>query len=153
MRRRLAFFLENERNRMLRVLEVRWILVLLCVALAGCSADNSCSVSGQVTFDGKPLPEGNIKFDPAGESQGAAGAAKIQEGRYEIPLDAGMLAGKFLVSVTANKKTGRTVKQFDSTTATMDEIIQYIPDRYNLQSELQADLTPGPNQKDFQLNK
>jgi hypothetical protein len=138
---------------MLRVAGVRSILVLLCLCLAGCSDGGACSVSGQVTFDGQPLPEGNIKFDPAGESQGAAGAAKIQDGRYEIPLDSGMLAGKFLVSVTANKKTGRTVKQFDSTTATMDEIIQYIPDRYNVQSELQVDLTPGPNQKDFQLDK
>ena len=138
---------------MLIVLEVRWILVLSCVGLAGCSAGNSCSVSGQVTFDGQPLPEGNIKFDPSGDSAGAAGSAKIQDGRYEIPLDAGMQAGKFLVSVTANKKTGRTVKQFDSTTATMDEIVQYIPDRYNVQSQLQVDLNSGENQQNFQLEK
>lgn len=130
---------------------VRAIVALLYVLLAGCSGGHPCSVSGQVTFDGEPIAEGNIKFDPAGESLGTAGSAKIKDGRYEIPLEAGMHAGNFLVSVAANKKTGRTVKQFDSTTATMEEIVQYIPDRYNLQSELQVDLASGVNQQDFQL--
>ncbi len=134
----------------------RFILAFLLLdflCLAGCSGGSPCSVSGQVTFGGKPIPEGNIKFDPAEESQGSAGSGKILDGRFEIPLDAGMHAGKYLVSITANKKSGRTVKQFDSTTAKMEEIVQYIPDRYNLQSQLQADLTPGENTQDFALDR
>jgi hypothetical protein len=117
----------------------------------GCSTGAPCSVSGQATFGGQPISEGSIKFDPATDSPGASGSAQIKDGRYEVPLDAGMHAGRFLVSITANKKTGRTVKQFDSTTAKMEEIIQYIPERYNLQSTLEVDLAPGANEKDFQL--
>ena len=128
-------------------------LAALCCLFtcAGCTGGTPCAVSGLVTFDGQPLAEGNIKFDPAEENEGTSGSAKVTDGKYAIPLEAGMLAGKFMVSITATKATGRQVRQFDSTTALMPEIIQYIPEQYNRLSELTADLQGGENTQSFAL--
>ena len=127
--------------------------LLACVLVAGCAGGSPCSVSGQVLFDGQPIEAGNIKFDPIDESVGNSGSSPIKDGAYTVPTASSMHAGTFRVSVTANKKTGRQVPQFDSTTLTMDEIVQYIPVRYNMQSELTAELKPGENQQDFKLTR
>lgn len=60
--------------------------VLVCVwllgSLLGCgNNDGRVKVTGEVTFDGKPLEEGNITF---GGEKGAAGAGKIANGQFSL---------------------------------------------------------------------
>ena len=104
--------------------------------IAGCSQGTSCWVKGQVTFDGKPVEEGEIVLRPLGETPGPAAPAKITGGNYEIPEAAGLMAGKYLILITAaNKGT------------------QYIPDIYNVASDMTVELQGGANNKDFSLER
>ena len=63
------------------------LLTTLCVCLVltlslGCgSNDGRVVVTGEVTFDGKPLEDGNITF---GGDKGAAGAGKIVNGKFSL---------------------------------------------------------------------
>ncbi len=51
-------------------------------SLVGCwSNDGRVTATGEVTFDGKPLEEGNITF---GGAQGAAGVGKIANGNFSL---------------------------------------------------------------------
>ena len=63
------------------------LMTNLCVCLmlalsVGCgNNDGRVVVTGEVTFDGKPLEDGNITF---GGAQGAAGAGKIVDGKFSL---------------------------------------------------------------------
>jgi hypothetical protein len=58
-------------------------LFVICL-LSGCSGREGYDVSGNVTFDGKPLPAGKIYFSPDGAkgNSGATGYATITDGKY-----------------------------------------------------------------------
>ena len=126
--------------------------LIVISSIAGCS-DNSCLLSGQATFDGSPIPDGNIRLNPVGDTPGSGGAAKIVDGAYEIPVDAGMLAGKHEVLISATRSTGRQIRaeNMSGGPATTEEIVQYIPERYNTNTELVVDLEPGENTENFNL--
>jgi hypothetical protein len=78
----------------------RAIFILVVVAIAsGCGADGPSrySISGSVTFQGKPVPVGFIKFEPD-TSKGNAGpgaGAPIKDGRYTVPSDKGVVGGHY----------------------------------------------------------
>jgi hypothetical protein len=128
----------------------RFSWLLAAALLAGCSGVKRCSVSGQISWTGQPIAEGNVKFEPVGDSESATGSARIVNGAYSIDRDQGMLAGKFKVSVYAPKQTGRMVKGFDGA-SDVPEIAESIPAKYNEQSELIVELGGGANTQDFKL--
>jgi hypothetical protein len=70
--------------------------------LEGCSHDfeGRQGVTGVVQVDGAPLQTGNISFTPT-EGQATAGGAVISSGKYSIPRDNGLLAGRYRVSISA----------------------------------------------------
>lgn len=125
--------------------------VFVLVSAVGCGSGKPCSVAGQVLFDGQPIPDGNLRMDPIDGTPGPGGAAKIVNGKYFIPMEKGMLAGTYRVRVTATKRTGRMipVETLGDGPREREEIIQYIPDRYNRDSEVTVQLAPGENTKDF----
>jgi hypothetical protein len=57
---------------------------LVCL-LSGCGGSDGYDVSGNVTFDGKPVPAGKIYFSPDGSkgNSGATGYATITGGKYD----------------------------------------------------------------------
>lgn len=56
------------------------VFSVLLLVLAGCSkGDGRDSLSGNVTFDGQPLPYGEVIFRP---SQGPEGSATIRDGKF-----------------------------------------------------------------------
>jgi hypothetical protein len=64
------------------------VTVLSCLVVAcGCSRGGTqrVPVTGEVTFQGKPVPYGNITFEPDREkgNQGPQGYVKIQDGKYD----------------------------------------------------------------------
>lgn len=116
----------------------------LLFAASGCEGGAALSsVSGTVTLDGAPLPEGDIIFTPADVKFGPE-AGKIKDGKYELKSR----PGKMKVQITASKIMPGAAK------GAMGEDVatQYIPPRYNDQTILSAEVTAdGPNKFDFPL--
>ncbi|HWL09388.1 MAG TPA: hypothetical protein VNQ76_13350 [Planctomicrobium sp.] len=85
----------------------------LVVPLSGCgsfgsSTPPSFAVSGNVTFDNKPVPEGTIQFKPdfSNGNTGPTASAKIQDGKYEIPKSKGLPSGMMIVEISGNEAGG-----------------------------------------------
>jgi hypothetical protein len=75
---------------------------LLLNLLAGCGGQKIYHLSGTVTYQGKPVPTGQIVFEPdasAGNS-GQAAFAKIKDGHYDTRTEGqGTLGGPHLVRI------------------------------------------------------
>jgi hypothetical protein len=63
------------------------LILAALVIVPGCNRGGTerVPVSGKVTFQGKPVPYGNITFEPDREkgNQGPQGYVKIQDGKYD----------------------------------------------------------------------
>jgi len=142
----------------------RWAFSLLPMAVAGLMAIG-CSgevgddkprepVSGKVTLDGQPLPEGVILFAPAGsDSAGASATGKITNGEFSIPRVEGPVPGSYKVSIShTDQPEGRVkieLKKKGKTTAKTKELI---PARYNSQTKLTVEIPKGgKSELDFSL--
>jgi hypothetical protein len=121
---------------------------LLCclAALSGCGpgGPKTVPVSGTVTFAGQPVADGEIAFRSA-DGATASWAGRIVAGRYAIRSTVGP---KRVEIIAVRPKPGAKPKA--SGEGVINEM--YIPDRYNLESELRAEVTAaGPNEFNFTL--
>jgi hypothetical protein len=84
------------------------------LALAGCSANSDeltrYSISGEVTFEGKEIPLGEIFFQPDSEAgnTGPASSATIVDSRYSLPEEFGVLGGAYVVRISGFSAPGGT---------------------------------------------
>jgi hypothetical protein len=121
-------------------------MLLALLALAGCGAKES-RVSGTVTLDGQPIDAGAITFLPSdGQSPTAGGV--IQDGRYSVKVPVGTMK----VSISAPKVVGKKKIYPTPQSPEMPITKEAVPARYNEQTELQLDVKPGANQKDWDLH-
>lgn len=71
--------------------------------LVGCGSGGGYRVSGNVTFQGKPVPAGKIYFMPDSSkgNNGATGYADIKDGKYDTSAQGGQNApaGAVLIAV------------------------------------------------------
>ncbi|MCR9118941.1 MAG: hypothetical protein NXI22_18565 [bacterium] len=125
------------------------IFALTTIALAsfvGCdSGPTLYSVSGTVTFDGKPIPQGDIIFhstDPDGHPY----SAKIVDGKFSGKVEPGLKR----VAITAMRNHPTKTKQGIEPGTTEPVVEQYIPAEYNVETTLTQEIMPGSN--DLQLN-
>src|SRR5262245_51232722 len=85
------------------------LLCLLLTAVAGCSGGKTASVSGQVTYNGKPVTGGSLSFSPVpanGQQEpGKPGNAVVgDDGKYVVGTygeSDGAVIGKHQVSYSA----------------------------------------------------
>lgn len=81
------------------------LAVLLGWTLAGCGPpkERVYRVFGDVTFKGKPVPKGNVYFDPdlSKGTKGKQGFASITDGKYDTALadGDGIAKGAYVVRV------------------------------------------------------
>jgi hypothetical protein len=135
---------------------VSWTsLAILTVAAAGCGGQPEgparFAVSGQVTVDGEPLDQGLITFVPD-DSEGPPAGTEIKNGVYSIPREEGPTVGPHSVSVFSRKPTGKKISDPDDASVTMDELYETIPEKYQVNSPLKADIkAEGENQFNFEL--
>ena len=130
----------------------RVAITVCCVLLAvGCeSSSDRAALEGIVTLDGEPLPDGQIVFLPQADATGPSAGSTIENGNYSVPADMGLFAGNFRVEITAERKTGRKIVGFLG--EEVDQVENYLPARYNDQSELVAQVEAGrKNTFDFEL--
>ncbi|UUO07221.1 hypothetical protein M4951_02670 [Blastopirellula sp. J2-11] len=80
--------------------------MLLLFAMNGCDFGSDelkrYAMSGTVTYDGKPIPFGEITFTPD-TTQGNSGpgaVATILEGAYHVTGEKGLIGGPHVISIT-----------------------------------------------------
>jgi len=119
----------------------------------GCGSEcQRRALEGTVTLDRQPLAVGAITYLPLPNTPGPTAGGHITDGKFSIARDKGTFVGTFRVEITATRLTGK--KMQDRFTGEMvDESEQFIPARYNRDSELTAEVTAdGPNQFEFNLD-
>ncbi|MDZ7618070.1 MAG: hypothetical protein U1E05_13785 [Patescibacteria group bacterium] len=128
-----------------RIIVACWLL--LSPLMIGCSDDGLNAVSGIVSLDDQPIPNGAIEFLPA-DGKGPTAAAVIEGGRYQ----ARVAPGRKEVRIVGYRKTGeRHVVPGDPSSPMMDMQEQVVPAKYNTASELRCDVAPGRGVHDFEL--
>jgi hypothetical protein len=135
---------------------IRWFRVVTAFAvftavavLAGCGNDvKTADVSGTVSYDGKPVEEGAIAFVPA-DGKGPSGGGVIKDGKYtatKVPV------GNTKVTITGSKVVGKA-KADDKQPGSPEARQEYIPEKYNVKSELTFEVKSGANEKNWDLPK
>jgi hypothetical protein len=116
------------------------------IAAAGCGDEGPArqAVSGTVALDGKPLATGTITFAPV---EGVTAAtAEVVDGAFQIGRTTGPTAGHYLVEIVADRTTGKTIPNPDFPEKTIEEVHNVIPQRYNVRTELKAEVKPVANE-------
>jgi hypothetical protein len=127
-------------------------VAVMSVLAAGCTKEaiERATVSGVVNLDGQPIPNGQIRFVP---TNGPTWSAWIKDGRYTTDGTKGVPVGQLQVWVEAYRIPA-WYKPAGSV-AIEDEVPreQYLPPRYNVQSELELVIEPGTGsiEKNFDL--
>jgi hypothetical protein len=120
----------------------RTAALALALFAASCSSENTLvTIGGSVTLDGAPLPDGDILFTPANPQFGSEGA-KIKDGIYQATIRPGQSKVQIRASRPVPGKKGPMGEQL---------IEDYIPARYNDQSNLSIEVSTSQRQHDFQL--
>jgi len=116
----------------------------------GCSGDGQYGeVSGTVTYDGKPIEDGQIKFTSA-DGKGPTAGDVIKDGKYaakKVPV------GGMRVSISGSKVTGKK-KVYDTPDSPVVSITaELLPEKYNDKSDLTFEVKSGANAKNWELAK
>lgn len=134
-----------------------WVLFTLAAVIPvagiciGCGGPGLSTVEGTVTFEGEPVGEGAIVFEPA-DGIGRAAGGTIRDGRYQLTGEAGVEPGPKIVRITASRKTGNKVEPMPGAPE-VDEVLPYIPAKYNQMSELTVDIGEGIVTHNFELTE
>jgi len=120
------------------------LLGLACAAVvlvSGCG-DGRVRVHGTVLFEGKPLEEGFVSFEPA-DGVGPTTGGPVTDGRYDLTGEARATVGEKIVRIIGSRRTGRKIPAGNPPGAMADEWVQCIPPEYNDRSTLRVTITPG----------
>ena len=81
--------------------------------------------------------------------------AQIGEGYYRLPPGYGLLPGEYVVRITSERPTGKQVQpaSYSEDRQPIDVYEQFLPAKYNQQSELMLTITPESSvDHDFELS-
>ena len=120
------------------------------LALVGCGSKRpAASVSGAVKYGGAAVEVGSIRFDPVDANDAKPVGTVIKDGKYEVPVDAGLVEGAYFVAIYATRETGKMVAPVErlnnAPSTPSKEVVQYIPETYNANTSLKATLKAGAN--------
>ena len=130
--------------------------IFVSLLLAGCggSSEDLAPVQGTVTLDGQPLADALVEFElEPGDNvyqrtSGSSSRGKTDaNGRYTLKYtheQEGALVGKHVVRITTRSTT------IDATGKEVS-VPERLPPRFNLRSELTAEVEPGSNEVNFPL--
>ena len=130
--------------------KLRWLIACsLCIGLFSGCGDSGISIRGKITINGKPLESGEIKFLPLNSVDNEHAGAVVTNGEYVVENNERLKEEEHQVQVRAFRPTGKKLwdGMGDGTNKTMvEEIAQFIPNRYNDASELKVSLKKGDNE-------
>ena len=117
------------------------------LAVAGCGGSDLSQVTGRVTLDGQPLPNAFVEFVPTGSEGSTSSGRTNDRGEYMLMFSRdvpGASLGPHRVQITT-----QDVYVDDEGYEALHP--ERVPERYNEASELTAEVLPGSNQFDFEL--
>lgn len=135
-----------------------FIPIVLISLISGCGGGDGgpprATIQGSVTFDGEPVEAGFIEFIPVVGVNAAPVKLTIASGAYNSatdPLDnRGVPIGNHKVVITSWKETGKEIKNVMGEME--QEVLQFIPEKYNTNSELKAEVTAQTSELNFELS-
>src|SRR5262249_40656460 len=87
--------------------------VIAAMLLTGCDGGGikRYTVSGTVTYEGKPMPWGFARLEPDSSkgNSGPGAGAQVKDGSYETPAGKGIVGGPHNVTVYANDGIATTI--------------------------------------------
>ena len=95
----------------LRRIDIAVLLIVgCCLALNGCQEKTEFRVSGKVTFQGQPVPVGEVQMMPDSTkgNKGPSIMAVIKDGEYETPSERGMRGGPYTLIITGYEQVSDT---------------------------------------------
>jgi hypothetical protein len=120
---------------------------LLVGTLAGCG-DGKTVVNGTVTLDGEPVPKGAVTFVRSDGDLVREGAV-IEKGAFQVRVP----PGKYRIEVNGRKVVGKkTQKGMNGQDEEIELTEELFPEKYNLKSELTADIKSGDNPVKLELS-
>jgi hypothetical protein len=142
----------------------RVLQALSCIGLAaflGCgseSGDGRREITGTVSYDGQPVEEGEIVFEPQ-EAGAPLATGQIKGGEYRVDAKYGPAAGLYRVRIEGfqKKKVANIPPHpYAGDSPGADTIAeQYLPPQYNTRSTLQVEIKDddeGVHNFDLQAN-
>jgi hypothetical protein len=116
---------------------------LVMASAGGCAGDGTPRhiLTGAVTYAGQPVPEGSVLFIPSDGTRGPSIAAKILDGRYRADSLGGLPAGNYRVQILGYRESGGKAtpqKPRVGPGASTDAPEQYLPEKYNVRTELKV---------------
>jgi hypothetical protein len=126
-------------------------LVGLAMILAGCGdgGPTLIPVKGKVSYDGKPLETGLVRFEPLDGKSASGKGGVIANGEYTALVP----AGELLVKISSDKIVGKR-KRYDMPDSPMDDVTeQVVPKKYNIDSKLKVNVQAKKDDLDFELKK
>jgi hypothetical protein len=128
-------------------------ILVLAAAAMGCSrGPRRFALEGRVTVDGGPLESGAMAWIPTAQTGGPTCGGSIAGGRFSIPAAEGAREGEYRIEITATRQSEKADSiGLDGQTKAF-AFIQFLPARYNSESELVATVrSSGKNVYTFDL--
>jgi hypothetical protein len=126
---------------------LRFALLCLLLLLPACgSGPRKVPVSGTVSFDGKPVADGDIIFEDVDPKLGPD-AGKIKDGKFAFTAKAGQKKVKIQASRLEKLPEGKKGAMGET-----EMPVDYIPEHYNSKTELKEEVkSSGTNTFTFDL--
>ena len=146
-------------SRILRGVHSVFVLSVLLLTGCGESGPETAAVKGTVTFNGQPVEQGMIVFQPDEGSIGPSAGGPISNGSFSIDKRKGPPLGPVRIEITATRKEGTlSIPNIAGQTSggptgggTVDKIVMYIPKQYNTETTLKEFINPKVNEFQFDL--
>ncbi len=130
------------------------------VALAGCGSSEPNwprgAVKGTVTLDGKPLPQGVVRFIPLGETAGPKVSVPVMDGNFAMDNLNGPVVGHHRIEIQSTDNGGIPFDDEEAASKIRSGQLRLnvlkVPPQYNDKSTLEQDVSAeGPNEFTFEL--
>ena len=126
-----------------------FLVALPAILATGCSSGPRLAVSGTVKYKGQLLDQGRIEFHrPSGK--GTQSGDVIQNGRYSIPRDKGLLPATYEVRIFSYDQKGPKLEAIPGEAGLGFK--ERIAKKYNTESTLKAEVKPGNTTFDFSVD-
>ncbi|WP_231746644.1 hypothetical protein [Maioricimonas rarisocia] len=129
-----------------------------CGDASGEDAPQRAAVSGTVTFNGQPLPEGLVRFVPIDGTPGPKTAVPVSQGRFQVEAEHGPVVGTHRIEIQSTDDGGYAMDDEDAIRRLRESGVKRIeairiPPAYNTRSTLKETVTAeGNNEFQFDLN-